>query len=45
LISSGDLIDQRLTMTDPQRSCRTELAAELEGASGKVRRKLPSGAR
>jgi len=44
LISSGDLIGQRLTITDPQRSCRVELTAELEGASGEVRRKLFSGA-
>ena len=44
LISSGDLISQRLTITDPQRSCRVELTAELEGASGEVRRKLFSGA-
>ena len=45
LISSGDLIGQRLTIKDPQRSCRVELTAELEGASGEVRRKLFSEAR
>jgi len=45
LISSGYLIGQRLTITDPQRSCRIELAAELEGVSGEVSRKLFSGAR
>ena len=44
LISSEDLIGQRLTIKDPQRSCRTELTAELEGASGEVRRKLFSRA-
>ena len=37
LISSGDLIGQRLTITDPQRSCRVELAAELEETSGEVK--------
>ena len=30
----------RLTRKDPQRSCRVELTAELEIASGEVRRKL-----
>ena len=44
LISPGDLICQRLTITDPQRSCRVELTTELEGASGEVRRKLFSEA-
>jgi len=47
LISSGDLIGQRLTIINPQRSCRIELTAELEGASGafgEVRRKFFSGA-
>ena len=41
------LIGQRLTIKDPQLSCRIELTAELEGASGasgEVRRKLFSGA-
>ena len=45
LISSGDLIGQRLTITVPQRSCRVEVTAELERASGEVRRKLSSRAR
>ena len=44
LISSENLIGQRLTIKDPQRSCRMELTAELEEASGEVRRKLFSGA-
>jgi len=45
LISSGDLIGQKLTIIDPQRSYRVELIAELEEASGEVRRKLFSRAR
>ena len=45
LISSGDLIGQRLTIADQQRSYRVELTAELEGASGEVRRKLFSRVR
>jgi len=45
LISSGDLIGQRLTIKDPQWSCRVELTAELEEASGEVERKLFNGAR